>query len=53
MEDGATFGSPNNGASPNGNPILAQPPLEGDNTDGAGQGTVSLVAPADGDTLSN
>ncbi|UNI22097.1 SWI/SNF and RSC complex subunit Ssr2 [Purpureocillium takamizusanense] len=30
MEDSATYGSPGNGASPNGNPILAQPPLQPD-----------------------
>jgi SWI/SNF related-matrix-associated actin-dependent regulator of chromatin subfamily C len=34
MDDSATYGSPGNGASPNSNPILAQPPLQGDS--GAG-----------------
>ncbi|KAF5621233.1 SWI SNF complex [Fusarium sp. NRRL 52700] len=28
MDDSATYGSPGNGASPNSNPILAQPPLQ-------------------------
>ncbi|KAF4587571.1 SWI/SNF and RSC complexes subunit ssr2 [Ophiocordyceps camponoti-floridani] len=30
VEDNASYGSPNNGESPNGNPILAQPPLQPD-----------------------
>ncbi|POR36629.1 SWI/SNF and RSC complexes subunit ssr2 [Tolypocladium paradoxum] len=30
MEDSATYGSPDNGASPNSNPILAKPPLQPD-----------------------
>ncbi|PNY23429.1 SWI/SNF and RSC complexes subunit ssr2, partial [Tolypocladium capitatum] len=41
MEDSATYGSPDNGASPNGNPILAQPPLQPDTgAAGDGQGNV-------------
>ncbi|KAF7559458.1 hypothetical protein G7046_g4699 [Stylonectria norvegica] len=36
MDDSATYGSPVNGASPNSNPILAQPPLQPDS--GAGDG---------------
>ncbi|KAF4982923.1 hypothetical protein FZEAL_1551 [Fusarium zealandicum] len=36
MDDSATYGSPGNGASPNSNPILAQPPLRADS--GAGDG---------------
>ncbi|KAH7133454.1 SWI/SNF complex protein [Dactylonectria macrodidyma] len=36
MDDSATYGSPGNGASPNSNPILAQPPLQPDS--GAGDG---------------
>jgi len=37
MEEGsATYGTPNNGASPGANPILAQPPLP-DVTNAAGQ----------------
>ncbi|KAJ2959336.1 hypothetical protein NQ176_g11123 [Zarea fungicola] len=42
MEDAAAFGSPNNGASPNGNPILAQPPLEAVNTELAAQADVQM-----------
>ncbi|KAJ6785956.1 hypothetical protein PWT90_08067 [Aphanocladium album] len=37
MEGAAAFGSPSNGESPNGNPLLAQPPLEAENAEGAGQ----------------
>lgn len=36
MDDSATYGSPENGASPDSNPILAQPPLQSDS--GAGDG---------------
>ncbi|KAK7415598.1 SWI/SNF and RSC complex subunit Ssr2 [Neonectria punicea] len=36
MDDSATYGSPGNGASPNSNPILAQPPLLPES--GAGDG---------------
>ncbi|KPM35567.1 hypothetical protein AK830_g11000 [Neonectria ditissima] len=36
MDDSATYGSPGNGASPNSNPILAQPPLQPES--GAGDG---------------
>ncbi|CAG9938516.1 unnamed protein product [Clonostachys rosea f. rosea IK726] len=32
MEDSTTYGSPNNGASPGDNPILAQPPLQPETT---------------------
>ncbi|XP_044721964.1 SWIRM domain-containing protein [Hirsutella rhossiliensis] len=37
MEDSATYGSPDNGESPIGNPILAQPPLQPDSGAGDGQ----------------
>ncbi|KJZ78121.1 hypothetical protein HIM_02758 [Hirsutella minnesotensis 3608] len=37
MEDSATYGSPETGESPNGNPILAQPPLQPDQNTGDGQ----------------
>ncbi|PFH55197.1 hypothetical protein XA68_10396 [Ophiocordyceps unilateralis] len=37
MEDAASYGSPNNGESPNGNPILAQPPLQPDASGSDGQ----------------
>ncbi|TQV96622.1 hypothetical protein V2A60_002991 [Cordyceps javanica] len=42
MEGAAVFGSPSNGESPNGNAILAQPPLEGENAAGAGQADVQM-----------
>ncbi|ATY59967.1 Winged helix-turn-helix transcription repressor DNA-binding [Cordyceps militaris] len=42
MEGAAAFGSPSNGASPNGNAILAQPPLEGENPAGASQADVQM-----------
>ncbi|KAM3471532.1 hypothetical protein MY5147_005787 [Beauveria neobassiana] len=42
MEGAAAFGSPNNGESPNRNPIPAQSPLEGENSAGAGQGDVQM-----------
>lgn len=38
MDDSATYGSPGNGASPNSNPILAQPPLQGDSGAGDSEG---------------
>lgn len=37
MDDTATYGSPGNGASPNSNPILAQPPLQPDPSAGDGE----------------
>ena len=42
MDDTATYGSPGNGASPNSNPILAQPPLQPDPSAGDGEGTRAL-----------
>ncbi|KAI0098199.1 putative RSC complex subunit [Nemania sp. FL0031] len=38
MEENASYGSPANGASPSGNPILAQPRLQSDATAAPGQG---------------
>ncbi|CAM1511103.1 Fc.00g086160.m01.CDS01 [Cosmosporella sp. VM-42] len=38
MDDSATYGSPGNGASPNSNPILAQPPLQPESGSGDGEG---------------
>ncbi|KAH6997490.1 SWI/SNF complex protein [Ilyonectria sp. MPI-CAGE-AT-0026] len=37
MDDSATYGSPGNGASPNSNPILAQPPLQPESGSGDGE----------------
>ncbi|QLI65709.1 SWI/SNF and RSC complexes subunit [Metarhizium brunneum] len=37
MEDSTTYGSPANGASPDGNPILAQPPLQAEAIPGDSQ----------------
>jgi hypothetical protein len=38
MDDTATYGSPSNGASPDSNPILAQPPLRPDSGAGDREG---------------
>jgi hypothetical protein len=42
MDDTATYGSPGNGASPNSNPILAQPPLQPDSGAGDSEGMCAL-----------
>jgi hypothetical protein len=39
MDDSANYGSPSHGATPDGNSLLAQPPLQQDeNTVGDGEG---------------
>lgn len=42
MDDAAAYGSPDNGASPNSNPILAQPPLQSDSGAAEGEGNRSM-----------
>lgn len=45
MEGSTTYGSPDNGALPDGNPLLAQPPLQPDSGAGDGQGKHFRRAP--------
>jgi SWI/SNF related-matrix-associated actin-dependent regulator of chromatin subfamily C len=44
MDDSTTYGSPANGTSPDGNPILAQPPLPAEGVVGDGQGEMAQIA---------
>lgn len=48
MDDSATYGSPGNGASPNSNPILAQPPLQSEPGAGDSEGkcAIAIAAPS-------
>lgn len=45
MDDTATYGSPSNGASPDSNPILAQPPLRPDSGAGDSEGKRIVIDP--------